>query len=208
MPLIRKPLGRPAEVSRESGETLAALSDPDSDRRWRAARDAANVDAADAALAAALLNEKNPRVREALFTSLARLCTATAVEAVISALRSDDANLRSGALDALRIMIPRVHELLPRLLSDQDTDIRILSCELARSMEGAEATLLLCRVLDDDPEANVCAAAVEVLAEVAGPEALDSLHNCRFRFAGSPFLSFAIQVVVDRLASQAGTTDA
>ena len=202
MPLIRKPVNRPADERPDSGETLKSLSDADANRRWRAARDAADLDGGDAALATALLIEKDPRVREAMFTSLARLGTPAAVEAIISRLRSDDAGLRSGALDALRIMIPQIHDLLPRLLTDQDTDIRILSCELARSLESAEASLLLCRVLDHDPEANVCAAAVEVLAEVGGPEAMVSLQNCALKFGGSPFLSFAIKAVIDRLASQ------
>jgi HEAT repeat protein len=205
MPLIRRPVDRPAEESRDSGHTLNSLSHPDSDLRWRAARDARGLIGADAAIAAALLIEKDPRVREAMFTSLARLGTPVAVEAVISGLRSDDAGLRSGALDTLRIMIPQVHDLLPKLLADKDTDIRILSCELARSLDGAEATQLLCRVLDTDPEANVCAAAVEVLAEVGGPEALASLQNCALKFSGSPFLSFAISAVIARLAPQSTT---
>jgi HEAT repeat protein len=208
MPLIRKPSDRPADVSRTPGEPLKSLTDPDCDRRWRAARDAADLDGGDTALAAALLIETDPRVREAMFTSLARLGTPVAVEAIISRLRSDDSGSRSGALHALRIMIPHMHDLLPRLLADPDADIRILSCELARSMEGTEATQLLCRVLEDDPEANVCAAAVEVLAEVGGPEALASLRKCALKFAGSPFLSFAIQVVIERLSSHAGATRA
>jgi HEAT repeat protein len=208
MPLIRKPSGRPTDEGRNPREALESLSDPDSDRRWRAARDASELDGGDVALAAALLIETDARVREAMFTSLARLGTPAAVGAIISRLRSDDAGSRSGALDALRIVIPQVHDLLPRLLADPDADIRILSCELARSLEGAEATQLLCRVLEDDPEANVCAAAVEVLAEVGGPEALASLRKCALKFAGSPFLSFAIQVVVERLASHAGASRA
>ncbi|HXP67339.1 MAG TPA: HEAT repeat domain-containing protein [Steroidobacteraceae bacterium] len=202
MPLVRKPARPAADEGREPGDALKSLADPDSDRRWRAARDAVNLDGGDAALAAALPAEKDARVREAMFTGLARLGTPTAVEAVTAQLRSDDANVRSGALEALRIMIPQVHDLLPRLLADPDTDIRILSCELARSMESAEATQLLCTVLDKDADENVCAAAVEVLAEVGGPEALPSLENCALKFGSSPFLSFAIKAVIERLAAQ------
>jgi HEAT repeat protein len=205
MPLIRKPSGRPIDEEPNPDKTFAALSDADSDRRWRAARDAATLEGGDAALGAALLDEKDLRVREAMFTSLARWGTPTAVEAVSSALRSDDANLRGGALDALRIMIPRAPDLLPRLLADRDIDIRILTCELARSVESAEATRLMCEVLDREADANVCAAAVEVLAEVGGPEALPSLRNCRVKFGNSPFLGFAIEAVIERLTAQIST---
>jgi HEAT repeat protein len=205
MPLIRKPTGRPAAERRDPGTVLESLHNPDADVRWRAARDAAELDGGEAALSAALGTEKDSRVREAMFTSLARLGTPAAAEAVISRLRSDDANLRTGALDALHIMVPQVQTLLPSLLTDPDSDIRILSCELARHLESAEATQLMCRVLDNDAEANVCAAAVEVLAEVGGPEALLSLQNCAVRFEATPFLSFAIQAVIERLASQPST---
>jgi hypothetical protein len=59
----------------------------------------------------------------------------------------------------------------------------------------------MCGVLDNEAEANVCAAAVDVLAEVGGAEALPSLRACERKFSGTPFLSFAIKAVVDRLAS-------
>lgn len=206
MPLARKPAGPASIEKRADGEILEALVDPDPDIRWAAARDAASLASGGAALAAALPTEIDSRVREAMFTGLARNGTPQAIEAIISLLRSDDANLRGGALDALRIMLPQVHDLLPRLLSDQDADIRILSCELARALEGAEATQLLCRVLDQDAEANVCAAAVEVLAEVAGPQALPSLKACALRFGSSPFLAFSIQIVIDRLNSESSAT--
>jgi HEAT repeat protein len=201
MPLIRKSTDPLAGERRDDAEIRKSLTNADPDERWRAARDAVDLDGGDTALAAALCSEKDSRVREAIFTSLARIGTPAAVAAVISRLRSDDANSRSGALDALRIMAPQMHDLLPRLLADKDIDIRILSCELARSLDSAEATQLMCRVLDEDPEANVCAAAVEVLAEVGSPDALPSLGRCALRFANSPFLAFAINMVVDRLAS-------
>ena len=92
------------------------------------------------ALAAALRNESDPRIREAIFTSLARIGTSESADLLISFLRSDSANLRAGALDALRIMIGRMPDLLPRLLGDRDVDIRILSCELARALPNPEAT--------------------------------------------------------------------
>lgn len=181
---------------------LTALADPDPDLRWAAARRAAAAVGGAAALAAALPTERDPRVREAMFTSMARIGTPQTAEAVISLLRSDDANLRTGALDSLRIMVARIHELLPRLLTDRDIDIRILSCDLARSLDSAEANRLMCQVLDNDPEANVCAAAVDVLAEVGGPEALPSLRACALRFHATPFLAFAINVAIGRLDSQ------
>jgi HEAT repeat protein len=153
-------------------------------------------------LAAALPTEDDARVREAMFTSLAQIATPDAVEAIVAMLRADNASLRTGALDTLRIMAVQVHDFLPRLLSDQDVDVRILSCELARCLDDAQATTLMCGLLAVEPEANVCAAAVDVLSEVGSAAALPALRDCAQRFRDSPFLAFAIKVVVDRLTPQ------
>jgi HEAT repeat protein len=208
MPLVRKPANHTAAEKPEGDDVLKSLSSPDPERRWAAARNAATLVGADVALGAALRSEPDVRVREAMLTGLARIGTPQAIESIVALLRSDDANLRTGALDALRIMVAQVPELLPRLLSDPDVDVRILCCELARSLESRAAAKLMCNVLDKEAEANVCAAAVDVLAEVGSVEALPSLQNCASRFRESPFLAFAIKVVIDRLSSDSAPSRA
>lgn len=200
MPLIRK--DRSPGQKAETVDVLKSLGSPDPDQRWAAAREAVNVPGGGVALTAALRTEKDPRVREAILSGLARIGTSDAVDAIISLLRSDDANMRSGALDTLRIMAVQVHDLLPKLLIDPDVDVRILSCELARSLDDAEATRLMCGLLAGEHDANVCAAAVDVLSEVGSADALPVLRDCAQRFHDSPYLVFAVKVVIDRLAPQ------
>jgi HEAT repeat protein len=197
MPLIRKD-SSPAQKP-DTSDVLKSLGSPDPDQRWAAAREAVNVPGGGVALAAALRTEDDPRVREAMFSGLARIGTPDAVEAIISLLRTDDANLRIGALDTLRTIAVQLHEVLPKLLSDPDVDVRILSCELARSFDDEEATKLMCGLLAIEPDANVCAAAVDVLAEVGSADALPVLRDCALKFRDSPFLAFAIKTVIDRL---------
>jgi HEAT repeat protein len=168
-----------------------------------AARAAAEVPGGVAALGGALTRETDPRVREAIFTGLARLGTGESAAAVLPYLRSDDAQLRIGALDALRAMPEAVAPHVPGLLADADPDVRVLACELARGLEAAEAIRALCDCLACEPEANVCGAAVEVLAEIGGPEALPELAACAERFQADPFLSFSIKVAAQRIGSQA-----
>ena len=200
MPLVRKPRGAsraaPATTGIEEG-----LSSHSEEERWAAARAATGKLECAAPLAAALRVEAAERVREAMFTSLAGMGHA-GVAGVLPLLRSDDASLRTGALDALRILVRGAPDLLPPLLEDRDVDIRILSCELARALPGDEATRLLCRLLQDEQELNVCAAAVDVLAEVGQGEALPFLAACAARFHDKPFLAFAIQVATDRISVQ------
>jgi hypothetical protein len=60
-------------------------------------------------------------------------------------------------------------------------------------------------VLDSDPEINVCAAALDVIADIGSADALPHLRRCADRFPDQPFLAFAIRVACDRIGAQAQT---
>lgn len=194
MPLIRKP---PSPI--EAPPAAAGLTSPDVEERWRAARAMAGRPEAVAALGSALGAEMDARVREAMFSALARTGTPEAATAILPYIRSDDANLRTAALDALKTMSGGASFDTAALLKDPDVDVRVLACELARNLPSNEATPLLCTVLETDPDANVCASAVEVLAEVGEPAALPALAICAERFPDERFLSFAIRLAAERI---------
>jgi HEAT repeat protein len=202
MPLIRKSADSPQPSShREAGDVLTALTGGTSEERWAAARAAPDLPGGIPALARALASEADPRVREAILTGLARVRTAESVQAVLPHLRSDDASLRTGALDALRAMPEAAAPHLEGLLSDADADVRLLACDLVRSLPDPEAARLLCGLLEKEREANVAAAALDVLAEIASSDALPCLARCAERFRDDPFLGFAIKVVTDRIGA-------
>ena len=202
MPLIRKsPQGSGPPPNEQA--VLRALAAGNEDERWAAARAAAELPNSVAALGSAVAQETSPRVREALFTALVRLATPQCVEAIMPLLRSDDADVRTGAVDALAAMREATWPYLAALLRDTDVHVRILACELLRNLPGEQALPLLCQVLESEPEANVCAAAVDALAEIGGTAALPALTRCAERFRATPFLQFAIGVAIDRVRSQA-----
>lgn len=201
MPLVRKPTQSAGQPKPSLPEVLTGLGSPHPDERWAAARAAAELPDAAAALAAALPNESDSRVREAMFTSLVRIGTRDSIAGVLPLLRSNDSALRTGALDALRSSPLAVREFLPQLLGDPDADVRILSCELARSLPSEEASRSLCALLAREPEINVCAAAIEVLAEVGDRSALPTLAQCAQRFSQVPFLGFAITLATERITA-------
>lgn len=207
MPLVRKPPGGPA-ASQPVSFDAHSLAAGDDDARWAAARAAASHPEAVAALAAALPREREPRVREAILTSLSRIGSAESASALLPHLRSDVASLRTGALDALRAMPAAVAPHLPALLSDDDADVRLLSCELVREQPEIQANRLLAAVLEGEDDANVCAAALEVACEVGDSGLLAALIRCEQRFATDPFLAFSIAVARERIESQrAGSRD-
>jgi HEAT repeat protein len=198
VPLIRKPIRHTPAALPE----LKGLESNSADERWAAARAAPEVPGSSVALVTALRKEPDSRVREAMFTALARIGSPEGVAQLVSLLRSDTASLRTGALGALRTLTRNNHDFLPELLQDSDKDVRILSCELARGLAAEEASVLLGDLLRSEREINVCAAAVDVLSEVGGPTALPALAECARRFANAPFLVFAIQVATERISAQ------
>jgi HEAT repeat protein len=212
MPLVRKPFAKTAVspqnvASRDEKSLAAALMEGSDDERWNAARSAAEAPDGLVILSEAISRESNPRVREAIFTSLARIRTPQSAEAVLRYLRSDDSNLRTGALDALRAMSDAVAPWIPRLLKDADADVRLLACDLVRNAPAADAGRMLSEVLATERESNVCAAAIEVLAETGGPELLPLLKGCAARFPDDPFLGFAVQLASERIGLQALSRD-
>jgi HEAT repeat protein len=200
MPLIRKPSEKAPPVGEPGG---ADLRSPSAEVRWAAARAAADRPSSVSALAQALSGETDMRVREAIFTALARLASSESVDAVLPYLRSDDASLRIAAMDALRAVPKALQTRVPDLFADPDDDVRLLSCELARAMDAPQAQALLLSLIETDDAPNVCAAAIEVLSEIGDAEALPALTRCAARFPEDPFLGFAIKVALERLKAPA-----
>src|ERR1700761_840111 len=199
MPLIRKDAGspKPTSVAVDARLQLASAS---SDARWDAARQLAKEPSSVGALERALSSETDPRVREALFTSLAHIRTPDAVMAVLPHIRSDDAAIRANALDALTSMADAVESSLPALLADPDPDVRLLTCDVVRRLRGPSATQYLVSLLKNETHPNVGAAAVEALSEVGDVTALPVLAECAERFAAEPFLVFSIKTAARQIA--------
>ena len=168
MPLIRRDPSAPATPKPRSA-AAAQLSDANPDIRWKAARALGEQPDSVPALAKTLETETSPQVREAIFTSLVLIRNEASARAAAQFVRSEDAALRSGALDALAAMPDVVERILRDLLADSDPDVRILSCDLARTIPGDTATRMLSMLLQTETEPNVCGAAVEVL--LAAPAA-------------------------------------
>jgi HEAT repeat protein len=201
MPLIRK--GAPVVAKPDADdEPFEALTKGSLDERWQAARDIGGRVGGVEALSRALARETDPRVREAILTSLAHVATAESIAVILPYVRADDAAARTAALDALRASPGAAEPNLAALLHDPDPDVRLLICEVVRELPASVATRLMADLLDREPEVNVCGAAVEVLAEIGEPEAAPALDRCAARFANESFLIFAIRVAMQRISAQ------
>jgi HEAT repeat protein len=202
MPLIKRDNPSPADAPR-GPEPLADLDSPIIEVRWRAVRAIPPHPEFVASLAAAFERETVPRVREAIITTLIRIGDRASAQALLPYLRAQNASVRIAAIEALQAMPDATAPFMTSLLTDPDSDVRILATELVRNMPVDAATSLLAALLEHETHPNVCGAAVEVLTEIGTPAALPALQTCAVRFASAPFLPFAISHAIARI-SRAG----
>jgi len=151
------------------------------------------------ALAQHLASERDPAAREALLTGLARLGGAEAARPLISALRGDDAALRNGAIEALQSMGESILGEIETLLRDRDVDVRIYAVNVLQGLRSPHMSEIARRRLAVDADVNVCAALVELLAQVGGPDTADDLQSVIDRFPEAPFLAFAARAALQRI---------
>jgi HEAT repeat protein len=205
MPFVKREVSGPATEDGQGMQPLAspiaALRSPDAETRWSAARALGGRAKAVPALADALSREQVPHVQEAIITALMRIGDEASVMALLPYLRSQDPSQRSAVIDALQALPGVILPFMASLLGDPDSDVRILATDLTRTLPEGDTTRLLCELLEREQHANVCAAAVDVLADVGTREALPALRTCAERFAGTPFLPFAVSVAIARISA-------
>jgi HEAT repeat protein len=187
------------EHPRDLPGLLTQLRSGDAEQRRWAARDLARHAQAATALGEQLLREADTSVREALFTSLQAIASEGAAGALLPLLRSEDAQLRNGAIESLAGMPQAVGPRMASLLRDADVDVRIFSVNLLGELRHPQVPTWLLQVLQHETNINVVAAALEVMAEVGTPEHSNAVRAVAQRFAGDAFIGFAVDMAVERI---------
>jgi len=189
------------DYARDLSGLVAQMGDAEAAvRRW-AARDLGAHPEAAAALGARLVVETDSSVRSALFSSLARLGGDEVVTAVLPLLRSEDPELRNGAIEVLSGLPDAVAPHIDALLRDGDSDVRIFTVNLLGDLHHVRVVAWLERVLTQDAAVNVVGAALEVLAEVGEAGSLPALRAVARRFADDAFIGFAVDVAIERIGT-------
>ena len=189
------------EYPRDTAGLLEQLQDPDpAVRRW-AARDLAIHPHAVPAMCAHLAKESDHAVREVALTTLSVLGGADVVAGLIPFLRSEDANLRNGAIEVLSELPDEVAPHIEALLSDPDADVRIFTLNILNALSHPRVGKWLAQVLRQDAHVNVVAAALEAIAEAGTPDTLPAIDLARQRFADDPFIGFAADLAQQRIES-------
>lgn len=189
----------PREYPRDLPGLIAQLSDADASvRRW-AARDLAVHPKAAAAVCARIGEEPDASVRAVLFSSAVQLGGPNVVQAMVPLLRSEDPGLRNGAIEVLAGLPDAVAPHIDSLLHDSDGDVRIFTVNLLGDLRHPKVPNWLAQVLEHESEVNVVGAALEVLVEVGGAEALPALRVAQQRFADDAFIGFSVALAIERI---------
>lgn len=182
-------------------EQLAALASPDPTVRRQAARALAGDAVAVEPLCAQLARENDVAVWEAILSSLAQTGGSAALEGLLQYLRAEPAQLRNEVLETLKTF-PEDEILahIATLLNHPDPHMRIAVILLFQAIGYPAGVNALCAALAREERVNVAATAVDLLAEMGTPEAIPALEAARQRFADVPFMTFAIDTALARIA--------
>lgn len=180
-------------------DLMARLHDANPITRRYAARDLAEYPEAAPALIAHLKMEAEISVREVILTSLIRLKTSTAVENLVDCLRSEDVALRNEIIEFMKQFPEDVARIIPGLLSDANADVRICAVNVLGSLGHCDVEKWLGEVITNDPHVNVCATAVDILAELGVESLRKPLTQLKQRFPQEPYIFFVVDLALDRI---------
>lgn len=190
------------QSSRDLGGLLAALIEGEPSARRRAARDLGSQPAAAPAMLARLTEEPDHSVRDTLFSSLTQIGTAGVVSGLLPLLSGEDAELRNGAVEALKSLAADSVTATEALLRDPDPDLRLLAIEIARGHDPHHVSGWMGRLLPAEDHVNVIAMALDLLAELGTASDLALLEQLQRRWGDDPFLSFVLDDTVKQLLSE------
>ncbi len=210
MPIRKATHAMPVELdekvrpSRELGELIQLIQKGAIAQRLDAAHSlVAFGEVAAEALCAALLNEADDALRDAIAVSLARVGGRSVVSGLAPMLRSDDAAIRNIAVDILKELPQAVAPLMETRLDDPDPDVRILLVNVLGSLRHAKVEQWLIDVVDRDENVNLVAVAIEALDEIGGAAARGALSRAADRFSHEPFIVFSAENALLHISSRA-----
>ena len=207
MPLVRAERATdlasagPADEPDDLRALLAGLRAAEPSQRRHAARCLAAHPTAAPELCARLGVEPAASVRSVMLTSLIALQSDAVVRGLLPCLRSENAALRNGVIEALQRMPEALVPHIRSLLEDDDSDVRIFAVNVLGALAHPQAPRWLEAVLRCDPHVNVCAAAVEGLAELGDAASVPALTALPARFPDEPFIAFAVQATLARIGA-------
>lgn len=139
--------------------------------------------------------EQAPEVIESLFNALANLCDDDCAVALLTKLKSEDAQIRNCAIELLQTQPELVAAHIEELMADDDPDVRIFAMDVIGAVCHPSAVNWLHHTVLQDTHINVVGTAIDKLAEIGTNESLPVLQQAAEKYADQPYIIFAIQCV-------------
>jgi HEAT repeat protein len=111
-------------------------------------------------------------------------------------LASDEAFVRNHAVEAWQSLGTNDAFMAAALLTHPDRDVRILAITVLRVVPGKLIEPYLLTLLEMEGDPSVCAAAVDLLAELGSDEGIEVLRELAKRFNDEDSLRFAIDMAI------------
>ncbi|CAK0776217.1 PBS lyase heat domain protein repeat-containing protein [Azospirillaceae bacterium] len=178
---------------------IAQLEDLSADERRHAVHRLAQRPNTGELLCERLAMETDASVIQSILTVLMGNSDPAIVQFMISLLRSEDAVLRNGAVSVLHTVPEAVASHVIDLLADPDPDVRLMTVSLLLDLSHPHVAAWLTELVERETNVNVCAAALDGLAEVGGPDAVPAVHAALKRFSTEPYLVFVAETVLKRI---------
>jgi HEAT repeat protein len=187
------------DVSGGREQWIADLASANAATRRQAARALSAMPNAVTVLCSHLADEPHLSVRSIILTGLIVHKSQAVVAALLPLLSSEDANLRNGAIEALQQMPDEVAPRVDSMLGDPDSDVRIFAINVLAALPHPMVPKWLRHVVTTDPHVNVCAEALDALAEVGEPDVIPALETLADRFPDVAFIQFSVDAAVRRI---------
>lgn len=186
---------------RDTAQFISELSNSDRDVKRSAIRQLASHESSHSLFLERLLEEDDPVVIEALFSGLEQGISEDDIAKIILLLKSEQVQLRNGAIELLQ-----QHPLLfaanvNRLMEDDDPDIRIFCVDIIGVVAHKEARNWLHHIVLNESNENVVGTALDKLAEIADESTLGVLDKVQSRFQNHAYIGFVISLIRTQLES-------
>ncbi len=187
---------------KDQAQLLQDLKNGDVQTRREAIHELTDCVRQDSSIALALVShvahESEVSVRGSIFTALLKLKDEAAIRELIELLHSDSAALRNEVIEILQQLPDEVSTHIQALLYHQNSDIRIFALNILQTLCHPDTPKWLVNVIDHESHVNVCATALDVIAEVSSVEILPALEKLKTRFT-DPYIRFAVEATIKRI---------
>lgn len=150
-------------------------------------------------LAEQLRMETSRAVQEAIVSSLIKIGNEDVAEAAAELLESDDAYLRNVGVEILATIGNSALGIFEKMIMHPDKDVRQQVVNAIGEGQLKEAVGILRKVIEEDEEENVVAAAVEYLGEIGGGEEDRKVIMQALNRFSSPFFQYAAEVALKKM---------